>query len=333
MNLLTSLHTFALKSRCSNVLTIKSVNGLHGILDNTLMNENYFVLGDGSNTIFVEDINIPILLNRIKGFEYTKHKDTHRLRVGAGENWHQLVTKCMLDGINGFENLALIPGSVGAAPIQNIGAYGVEVERFISKVEFYDTIKKDIGYFTREDCEFGYRDSVFKHQKHNHRIITHVHFELPTQYEFVTNYAPLDQLNHVTAQSIYNAVIDVRKEKLPDPAQFGNAGSFFKNPVITQSLFESIQKHHPNIPHYATDTKNIKVPAAWLIDTLGFKGKQYGNVACHHKQPLVLINLGDAKGGDLVAFAKIIKQSVIDNFGIYLENEVRIIGRQGLINI
>ncbi len=291
------------------------------------------MLGDGSNTVFVEDIKTPILLNKIKGVEYSKHNDLHKLRVGAGENWHQLVTKCICQEINGFENLALIPGSVGAAPIQNIGAYGIEIKKFISSVEFYDTLKNEVQHFTNEECRFGYRDSIFKHQKRNHRIITHVNFTLPNHYELVTSYAPLDRISSPTARSIYDTVINVRKEKLPDPSQFGNAGSFFKNPVISRSLFESIQKIYPNIPHYTAASDKVKVPAAWLIDTLGFKGKQYGNVACHHKQPLVLINLGDAKGGDLVAFAKIIKQSVIDNFGIYLENEVQIIGRQGLINI
>ncbi len=331
---LTERHTFGLSANCPDIQTIKSVDGLVTILNklkNQGVDENYLVLGEGSNTIFTEDINMPVLVNSIKGIEYTKTNVCHKMKVGAGENWHELVKWCIENHIYGFENLALIPGSVGAAPIQNIGAYGIEIERFIDNVEFFDTDNNVINTFTKKECLFGYRDSVFKHQKLNQRIITHVMFSLPVENELVVNYSPLDKLDNPTPQTVFEEVVNTRNRKLPNPTKIGNSGSFYKNPVITEEHLKQLQLSHPDIPWYPNANSMVKVPAAWLIDKLGFKGTSHGQIGCHKHQPLVLVNLGKGTGEELLYFAKLIKQKVKESFDINLENEVRIMGADGLI--
>jgi UDP-N-acetylmuramate dehydrogenase len=235
--------------------------------------------------------------------------------------------------MGGFENLALIPGTVGASPIQNIGAYGVEIEKFIKSVEFLDTTSMCIDSMTNSQCQFGYRDSVFKQQSLNQRIITHVTFQLPKQYKLETSYGPLAELDSPNSRDIFNKVVAIRQSKLPDPLVLGNAGSFFKNPVISNTQFQHIQATYPNAPSYRLNDAELKVPAAWLIDTLGFKGKQVGNIRCHSKQPLVLVNTGGGTGADLLALARNIRNAVQDNFAILLDNEVRLMGKQGLIKL
>jgi UDP-N-acetylmuramate dehydrogenase len=332
---LKSLHTFSLDASCNDIKTANSVDSLITCVDE-LSDNAYIVLGEGSNTVFVEDYPETVLINKIIGIEYFEQSDAHKLVVGAGENWHQLVTYCVQRSIGGFENLALIPGTVGAAPIQNIGAYGVEIERFIEKVEFYERSSRQIKYFTREECEFGYRESIFKRQAANERIITRVFFSLPKQYSFKISYGPLASLQNeqtLSAKKIFDKVIEVRRQKLPDPAVMGNAGSFFKNPVITHKHFVSLQGRYPDMPHYLLDDAQVKIPAAWLIDTLGFKGKRSGNIICHTKQPLVIANCGKGLGKDVIELARSIKSAVNDAFNIELENEVRLIGTQGAISI
>jgi len=262
----------------------------------------------------------------------------------------------MANHIGGFENLALIPGTVGAAPIQNIGAYGVEIERFIDKVEYFDRQSQSIRILNREECEFAYRDSVFKRQSLNARVITRVFFKLPKTYALETSYGPLNALESnnnsggVTALDVFNTVINVRRNKLPDPAKLGNAGSFFKNPVIKKTHYEriarqalsvkkaqaaSLQSTGPTsaMPYYKVSADEVKVPAAWLIDYLDFKGKRVGDIACHINQPLVLLNCGEGVGKDLLILAREIKSKVKAHFDIELENEVRLIGQHGLITL
>lgn len=329
------MHTFSLTAHCPTIVTVESVDSLQHAL-HTLGGSPFFVLGEGSNTVFIEDYKSTILLNKIVGIERHEDNDNHYLCVGAGENWHKLVAFCMAHNIGGFENLALIPGTVGAAPIQNIGAYGVEIERFIEKVEFLDTSTLSINHFTHQECEFGYRDSIFKRQAPNARIITRVFFTLPKQYMYETSYGPLASLaetGKASAKTIYDAVIDVRSSKLPDPNELGNAGSFFKNPVISNNQFQQLSANHKtsDIPHYIVNDTQVKIPAAWLIDQLGFKGKRVGDIGCHVNQPLVLVNFGQGKGSDVLRLAREIKQAVYDNFAIILENEVRLIGNEGLL--
>ena len=333
---LKSLHTFSFSADCRQVMTIDSVDSLISCLAliKGMPNTNeYLVLGEGSNTVFVEDYPYPVLLNRIKGIALSEDENYHYLAVGAGENWHELVSYCVGKNIGGFENLALIPGTVGASPIQNIGAYGVEVERFIDKVEFWNVAKKSIQSLPKNECEFAYRDSIFKRQVPNSRIITRVFFKLPKNNELHASYGPLAVLISPTITDIYNAVVDIRKSKLPDPSVLGNAGSFFKNPVISKKHFDILQLKNSDIVSYLIDQESVKIPAAWLIDKLGFKGRRVGNIGCHIQQPLVLVNLGQGKGADLLTLARDIRNSVQNEFDIELENEVRLMGKEGLVNL
>lgn len=326
------LHTFSLPAFCNNIQTANSVDSLIELLQEYAI-QPYLVMGEGSNTIFLADFSSTVIVNRIKGVVHRQDNTNHYLQVGAGENWHELVEFCMQQNIGGFENLALIPGSVGAAPIQNIGAYGVEIERFIDSVEFVDTTDFSLQSLPNKACEFAYRDSVFKRQPTNSRIIVQVNFVLPKVYQLETSYGPLAKLTQATARQVCDEVIAIRRSKLPDPKKQGNAGSFFKNPVISNAQFKSLQAQVPAIPYYDAGDKHKKIPAAWLIDQLGFKGKQVGNIACHVHQPLVLVNLGNGTGNDLLALARNIVQKVEAEFGIHLENEVRLIGQEGLITL
>ena len=333
------LHTFALKASCNMVSTVDSVDSLIELLKQ-LGNNPFLILGEGSNTIFIEDYPATVIVNKIKGIKHTSDDSFDYLYVGAGENWHHLVEFCIQNGIGGFENLALIPGTVGAAPIQNIGAYGVEVKQFIERVDFINTSDMSCNFLLNSQCEFAYRDSTFKRQKLNQRIITHVHFVLPKRYTLETSYGPLNDMQQPTAKQIFEQVIKIRQAKLPNVAKLGNAGSFFKNPVISKELFIQLQDKFPNMPFYnVLDThsqrqaEQVKVPAAWLIDQLGFKGTQLGQIGCHVTQPLVLVNLGKGEGTDLLLLARKIRDSVQQTFGITLENEVRLMGKQGLITL
>tara|TARA_Y100000310_G_scaffold114656_1_gene113165 strand:+ start:246 stop:1280 length:1035 start_codon:yes stop_codon:yes gene_type:complete len=336
--------TFGLPASCDSIQSFTDVASFLSTF-NTYKNKTnnaIYILGGGSNSIFTDDFDGTILVNEIKGISHFDTESHHYLRVGAGENWHEFVTLCMEEKWYGFENLALIPGSVGACPIQNIGAYGVEVNRLIDKVEcvFLETGEQML--LSNEDCQFGYRDSVFKHALANKVLITHVNFKLPKQYELETSYGELSALTEPTPEKVYSTVIQIRKNKLPDPAELGNAGSFFKNPVVSKAVFQAIAQEYDSAPHFvvhggvelpATEKEQIKIPAAWLIDQAGFKGKTLNKVRCHPTQPLVLTNLGGATGNDVITMAKDIIASVQGKFGIQLEPEVRLLGSKGLISL
>ena len=261
---LSALHTFGFNTFAKSVKRVDSLSTLYALAQQNIPN---VILGEGSNTVFTEDYYGVIWQNCLSGITFTEDSDFHYITAASGENWHQLVTKCVSLSIGGFENLALIPGTVGAAPIQNIGAYGVEISSFISEVEYFDFQDKTLKTINAYNCQFGYRDSIFKHELRDVAFITKVMFSLPKRYEFVTHYGELSELENPSIDSIYEAVIRVRKNKLPDPHQVGNAGSFFKNPVVPLEVFESIQIQFPDIPHYPISDKYIKIPAAWLIDT------------------------------------------------------------------
>jgi len=258
------------------------------------------------------------------------HTDTHYLlKVGASENWHKLVLWCMQHQIYGLENLALIPGTVGAAPIQNIGAYGVEIKQFIHQVDYYDLSEQTHKSLDSPSCEFAYRDSIFKQRLAGHIVITGVTFTIPKRWEAVTHYGELKGLIEPCAIDIFNKVVQVRQDKLPDPSKIGNAGSFFKNPVITLGLYNRLQQTWPSIPSYPVGINHVKVPAAWLIDQLGFKGKKVGGIGCHPDQALVLTNDGSGTGEQLLQLARDIRDTVFIEFSIMIENEVRLIGKNG----
>ena len=335
--------TFGLAASCDSIQSFSDITSFLSIFKTSKNNNKaIYILGGGSNSVFTDDFDGTILVNEIKGISHFDTESHHYLRVGAGENWHDFVTLCMKEKWYGFENLALIPGSVGACPIQNIGAYGREVNTLIDKVEcvFLETGEQVL--LGNEDCQFGYRDSVFKHALANKVLITHVNFKLPKHYELETSYGELAALTEPTPEEVYSKGIEIRKSKLPDPAELGNAGSFFKNPVVSKAVFQAIAQEYDSVPHFvvhggvelpATEKEQIKIPAAWLIDQAGFKGKTLNKVRCHPTQPLVLTNLGGATGNDVITMAKDIIASVQGKFGIQLEPEVRLLGSKGLISL
>lgn len=328
MHSLASLHSFGFSCSAQAYISISKPSDLLRSLGRAEPSA-FYILGEGSNTVFLEDYQGTIIKPNFMGIDL-EHTDTHYiLKVGAGENWHQLVLWCMQHQIYGLENLALIPGTVGAAPIQNIGAYGVEIEQFIHQVEYYDLSEKKHKNLDVQNCEFAYRDSVFKTRLADKVVITGVTFAIPKSWQAVVHYGELKELLEPHAMDIFNKVVEVRKSKLPDPKKIGNAGSFFKNPVIALNHYIQLQKTWPSIPSYPVDSDKVKVPAAWLIDQLGFKGKKIGGIGCHPKQALVLTNDGSGTGEQLLQLARAIKSAVLSEFSIMLENEVRLIGKNG----
>ncbi|WP_087017476.1 UDP-N-acetylmuramate dehydrogenase [Thaumasiovibrio subtropicus] len=283
------------------------------------------VLGKGSNVLFTNDSDVTIVLNRIPGIEHRETETAHYLHVGAGEDWPNFVAWAVDKGIGGLENLALIPGCVGSSPIQNIGAYGVELK---DVVDYVDALNLDEGTVERlntDDCQFGYRDSIFKHRFRHSHIIVAVGFRLSKVWTPVLNYGPLQTLEPatVTPREIFDLVCKVRQEKLPDPAVIGNAGSFFKNPVLPSRDVEALLVTHPEAPHYVVSERETKLAAGWLIDQCGLKGFRIGGAQVHPKQALVLTNVGGATAADIVALARHVVNSVKAKFGVVLEHEVR----------
>lgn len=322
--------TFGLQTACQSVVSFSSADEF---IDAYAKHPINYIVGGGSNSIFLEDFDGALLVNNIKGISHFDDDKYHYISAGAGENWHELVSMCMQNGWYGFENLALIPGSVGAAPIQNIGAYGVEINQFIESVIAIAIESGEQMRLSVDDCQFGYRDSIFKHDLAGKALITQVNFVLPKQYSLATSYGELAALSNPTALDVYNKVIEIRKSKLPDPAQLGNAGSFFKNPVIAKAHFDTLISQYNDMPGYVVSPQLMKVPAAWLIDQAGFKGKVLNGVRCHPTQPLVLTNLGNALGDDVRTMATNIIAAVSDKFDISLEPEVRLVGSQGIVSL
>lgn len=294
----------------------------------------FLVLGEGSNVLFMEDFAGTVVLNRIEGIRIQDDDEYWRLHVGAGENWHQLVKSTLEKGIAGLENLALIPGMTGSAPIQNIGAYGVELK---DVCEYVDVLNLHSGQTERlncEACEFGYRDSIFKHRYQSGYVIVAVGFILPKQWQPVLTYGDLKTLNPLTASAwdVYHAVCQMRQSKLPDPRVTGNVGSFFKNPVISGTQCRSLLAQFPAMPHYQMPDGETKLAAGWLIDQCQLKGYRIGGAAVHQQQALVLINAGNATSEEIVALAKAVRARVGEKFDVWLEPEVRFIAAQGECN-
>lgn len=324
---LTDLNTLQLEAGCERLIAISSSQQLAQLLPAS----NVLVLGGGSNMLFSEHYAGTILHNEIIGYEYCQDDKFHYLTVGGGENWHQLVMTCCDKGIGGLENLALIPGSVGAAPIQNIGAYGVELADVCVGVEAYSLSTGDKHFFTREQCEFGYRDSMFKRTRDY--FITQVLFRLPKTWQARLGYGELQswasELPHPPAAiDVANRVIAIRQAKLPDPELLPNAGSFFKNPVITTESAQQLLAKFPLCPHYEAGA-DIKLAAGWLIEQLGLKGFSIGGAAVHRQQALVLINEGHARADELVKLAAYVRNEVMSVFGVVLEPEVNFIAASG----
>lgn len=288
-------------------------------------------IGGGSNLLFINDYNGIILHSQIKGMTVIEETDDHvLLRVGAGEKWDDVVAYAVSKGWAGIENLSLIPGEAGATAIQNIGAYGVEIKDVIETVETYNQLSFEKRVFTNKECEYGYRLSYFKDEHHDPYIVTSITIRLSKKPEFSVHYGGLQEklaeYPELNLKTIREVIIKIRQEKLPDPEVYGNAGSFFMNPMITVEHFERLKKEFPNIPFYSATAGKIKIPAGWLIEQCGFKGKQHGSVGVYEKQALVLINLGDAQGYEIALVAESIRVAVNDRFGIELMPEVKYVG-------
>lgn len=291
----------------------------------------FIVLGEGSNVLFLDDFNGTVVVNAIKGMIIEEHDEAWHLHVGAGENWHDLVEQTLKKGITGLENLALIPGMAGSAPIQNIGAYGVEFKDICLYVEVLHLPTKIISRLHRDECQFGYRDSIFKHAMKNDYVIIAVGLRLAKQWQPVLSYGELTKLNPATvcAWDVFNAVCQMRQSKLPDPKIIGNVGSFFKNPLITAEYAGMLLKEWPSIPQYPQSNGDVKLAAGWLIDQCDLKGYRMGGAAVHRQQALVLINEDNAVPQDIVNLAHHVRNKVGEKFDVWLEPEVRFIGSQG----
>ncbi|TKI07053.1 UDP-N-acetylmuramate dehydrogenase [Martelella alba] len=292
------------------------------------------LLGGGSNILFLENFAGTVLLNRISGIRVTEDAVAWHIRVGAGEDWHGLVAFTLEQGIAGLENLALIPGRAGSAPIQNIGAYGVELESVCEYVDIIDLASGETQRLTGAQCRFGYRDSIFKHDYRDHSAITAVGIVLNKTWRPILTYGDLSRLNSadVTPRQVFDAVCAMRRNKLPDPAITGNAGSFFKNPLVSAAAARRLLAEYPDMPHYPQPTGEVKLAAGWLIDRCGLKGFRLGAAAVHEKQALVLINGGQATGREIAALAGYVRRQVSERFGVLLEPEVRFIGAGGEVD-
>jgi UDP-N-acetylmuramate dehydrogenase len=327
-------NTFGIKANARHFATLSSVDDLMTLIHTPLFNrERHLILGGGSNILLTKDFEGLVIHNNLKGIEILQEDDTHiTLRVASGEEWHSFVMYCVNNNWGGIENLALIPGTSGAAPMQNIGAYGVEIKDVVNFVTGID-LKTGAGRtLSNTECLFGYRESVFKHELKENFFISSVTLTLTKKdhalrMEYGAIKDTLMQMNVEcpTIQSIAEAVIKIRQQKLPDPHVLGNSGSFFKNPTIPLEHYTLLKQTHPDLPGYPTDIQMIKIPAAWLIQRSGWKGKRLNHAGVHDQQALVLINYDSATGREILDLAKMIQQDVYDKFTIHLTPEVNII--------
>jgi len=324
-------NTFGVEATSTLFASFSSAEELISLL-NTEENLPIMILGGGSNILFTKDFDGLLLRNEIAGIEIVSENEEYiYVKVGAGVLWHRFVMFCVNNNFAGVENLSLIPGNCGASPMQNIGAYGVEVKDVFFELEALHLKEKSIQQFSAADCEFGYRESIFKKKYKNQFAILNTTYRLNKKQDFNISYgaieAELQKINveNLTVKSISEAVIRIRTSKLPDPAIIGNAGSFFKNPVISKKLFEEKKMDQLNIPFYNAGEENLKIPAGWLIEKCGWKGYRKNDVGCYEKQALVLVNYGNATGKEIYDLSKEIKISVKEKFNIDLEREVNIL--------
>ena len=330
-------NTFGIDVTASRFVSVDSFYSLQEILTKE---KDVFLLSGGSNMLLTKNINKLVVHINSKGISIDRENenDVH-ITVNAGEDWHDFVLWCISQNYGGLENLSLIPGHVGTSPIQNIGAYGVEIKDVITKVEGIDISTTKRVEFSNSDCAFGYRNSIFKNELKGKVVITSVSFKLSKkQHQLNTNYGAIEQelatknIINPTIKDISDAVIFIRQSKLPDPKKIGNSGSFFKNPVISSKQFKKLQDKYPNIPFYKIAAANkkdtpfsYKIPAGWLIETAGFKGKRFGDCGVHEKQALVLVNYNNASGADVYKLAKKIQETILATFEITLDIEVNVI--------
>ena len=327
-------NTFALDYTAECMIRIKTEKEAAALFNgNHFWNEPLLILGSGSNILFTGDFNGTILYPQIGGIKIEEYEPDNKnviISAGAGINWDDLVLWSVNKGFGGLENLSLIPGKVGATPVQNIGAYGVEVKDLIVKVKTIDISDGSLRVFTNKECEFGYRTSIFKKKEKGKYLVTRVYYRLSVQPVLNLSYDSLkDEVRRIgkeTLKNVRKGVINIRRSKLPDPEIIGNAGSFFKNAVVKASVAQDLKKEHPDMPVYQDKAGYVKLASGWLIDRCGWKGKRKGDAGVHEKQALVLVNYGKATGKEIFELSQEIKKSVSDKFGIDLEREVEIVG-------
>ena len=326
---LKTYNSFGVAAKASLFAVAKTIEDLQSILNDELFNSAW-ILGGGTNTLFCDTPKSPIIHLKISGIEIVeKQGDEVVIKAGAGVNWHELVLWSLEKGFGGLENLALIPGNVGAAPIQNIGAYGVELQDVFESCTVVNRNDHSVEIYDNLDCQFGYRDSIFKRELKQKVVITDVSLRLKKEnYRVNTSYGDIakllasKQISTPSPKDIADVVIDIRSSKLPDPNKLGNAGSFFKNPILDHDQFEYLKSSFPDIPHFAQPNQNYKIPAAWLIEQVGLKGIREGNVGTHKNHALVLVNYGTASGHEIKAFSHMIEKAVEERFGVCLQPEV-----------
>lgn len=329
---LKSYNTFGIEAKAKQFVAVHSLVELQTVLTENPTNKK-FILGGGSNMLLTQNIDALVIHVDLKGKEIIDENDDYAwVESQAGENWHEFVLWTIDQNLGGLENLSLIPGNVGTTPIQNIGAYGVEIKDTFVLCEALHIETQEHVVFKKEECKFGYRESIFKNEVKDEFIITSVVFKLTKRnHQLNTSYGAIEtelanqQISKPTLKDVSNAVIAIRKSKLPDPKELGNSGSFFKNPVLLKSYFEKIQKQFPDIPHYVVSETEVKVPAGWLIEQAGFKGKRFGDAGIHKNQALVLVNYGQATGQEILAVAHNIQETILKTYGIQIKAEVNII--------
>ena len=321
-------NTFGIQANAKRFVTVNSIQELKEIIASE---KDLFLLSGGSNILLTKDVKKLVVHLNTKGIIVNDFdEDKVLVTAEAGENWHELVLWCVSQNYGGLENLALIPGNVGTSPIQNIGAYGVEIKDVFQQLEAIDIETGKTKIFTNQDCNFGYRNSVFKNELKGKYIILNVTFKLTKKNHNINiSYGAIKDLltdnKNPSIKEIADSVIAIRQSKLPDPKKIGNSGSFFKNPVVSSILYEELTKKYPEIPHYIISENEIKIPAGWLIEQCGFKGKRFGDAGVHEKQALVLVNYNNATGKEIFDLAQKIQQKVLETFKIPLEIEVNVI--------
>ncbi|MEZ4800873.1 MAG: UDP-N-acetylmuramate dehydrogenase [Flavobacteriales bacterium] len=326
-------NTFGIDVSAQHFAVFENAEQLTELLSDAIyQNANPFILGGGSNVLLTKNVDRPVLLNRIKGIELVSEDESHYyVKANAGEVWHEFVMECIKNNYAGVENLSLIPGNVGASPMQNIGAYGVEIKDVFHSLEAFHIKEKIVKTFDLTECSFGYRESVFKRTQKDQWVILNVTFKLNKRPIYKTEYGAIQEeldrmdLEKMSIQAVSKAVISIRSSKLPDPKRIGNAGSFFKNPTVALSLANQLKKEYPDMPLYPVDQTSAKIPAGWLIEKAGWKGKNLGTHGVHDKQALVLVNYGGATGKEIYDLSTNILTDIQSKFGIELEREVNIL--------
>jgi UDP-N-acetylmuramate dehydrogenase len=329
---LKNYNTFGIEAKAKQFVAVHSIAELKTVLKQN-KSENKFILGGGSNMLLTKDVDALVIHIDLKGKRITaENEDYVWVESQAGENWHEFVLWTIDQNFGGLENMSLIPGNVGTTPVQNIGAYGTEIKDTFISCEALTTINQELKTFTKEECHFGYRESIFKNEVKDLYIITSVVFKLTkrnhninTSYGDIRNELAKNNISNPSLKDVSNAVIAIRQSKLPDPKELGNSGSFFKNPILLKTDFEKIHQQFPEMKYYDVSETEVKVPAGWLIEQAGFKGKRFGDAGIHKKQALVLVNYGNATGQEILNVSKNIQETIFKTFGIHIEAEVNVI--------